>query len=471
MDMSHEMQQQMAMRISPRLIQANHVLELSSMELQHFMNQELEENPALEMTEATHCPQCGSLMVDSTCHTCALRERQEATTPEIGLVDLTESYLDVGPGGGTHDEEFDPLSLVAAQMSLSERLFEDLVPLLSDAREQRIAEYLIGMLNDNGYLQGSTAEVAEAMGVARELVESVLVQLQSLEPVGVGARDLRECLLIQLAYLETQGRGNPLASTIVQDYFSELGEHKYGRIAQALGVPQEEVVEAAHFVREKLNPHPAQQVSDTPHSTASEIPRYMLPDIIIKRGEGGLELDVVESRRFLLQINSSYQDMWRAVQSRPAHFSDGDREHIRHYMSRAKMFMANVTQRRQTMQKIGEFLVENQEDFLLHGIRHLKPLTRAVVAQYTGMHESTVSRATAGKYVMIPSGRVIPFSDFFTPALNVKDVLKEIVEGEPDPLTDHEIMERLATRGYHIARRTVAKYRDQLGILPSPLRN
>jgi RNA polymerase sigma-54 factor len=162
--------------------------------------------------------------------------------------------------------------------------------------------------------------------------------------------------------------------------------------------------------------------------------------------------------------------MWRQVEGRPRDFSDKDREHIRHYISRAKMFMANLNQRRQTMQKIGDFLAGYQEEFLVHGIRYLKPLTRAMVAHYTGMHESTVSRATAGKWVMIPSGKVIPFSDFFTPALNVKDVIKELIESEEEPLTDQQITERLAAYGHHIARRTVAKYRDQLGILPSSLR-
>lgn len=471
MDMSNEMQQQLAQRISPRLIQANHVLELSSMELQTYLQQELQENPALDMTEAMNCPQCGSLMVDGVCHLCA--RAQNTASAEPASFDPSESYMDGGTWTvqGARDDDFDPLSLVAAQMTLSERLLADLVPALSRTTDESIAEYLIGNLDDSGFLRCSVSEVCAVLGAPRADVEEVLSRLQALEPVGIGARDLRECLLIQLTYLASQGHSNPVALAMVRDHFAELGEHKYGRIAQALGVSQEEIAEAAHFIREKLNPFPAQQAGVRPRSAPTEIPRYMLPDVIIREGQDGLEVDVVESRRFVLRISLSYQEMWHQVQSKPADFTEKDREHIRHYISRAKMFMANLNQRRQTMQKIGDFLAEHQKEFLLHGVRHLEPLTRAMVAQYTGMHESTVSRATAGKYVMIPSGKVIPFSDFFTPALNVKDVIKELVEREETPLTDQEIVERLDDQGYHIARRTVAKYRDQLGILPSSLRD
>lgn len=474
MDMTNEMQQQMQLRISPRLIAANHILELSSMELQEALQQEMEENPALEISEYTNCPQCGSPMVDAVCHVCARAENK--TGPDATSFDLSESYLDAGTyqGSSSHDrdEDFDPLSLVAAQMTLTERLLIDLAPLLNGPVQERIADYLIGNLDDNGFLQCPLSEVATALGVGLDEVAEVLTRLQSLEPVGIGARDLQECLLIQLEWLESQDSGNSVAHAIVRDHFKELGEHKYGRIAHALGITQDDVIETAHYIREHLNPFPAQQYNNNrSRSAPSDIPRYVLPDVVIRHGDdGSLEVDIVESRRFALRINPSYQSMWLEVENRPAQYSDQDRDHIRHYISRAKMFMANLNQRRQTMQKIGDFLAENQEAFLLSGVRHLKPLTRAVVAQYTGMHESTVSRATAGKWVMIPSGKVIPFSDFFTPALNVKDVIKEMIDGESEPLTDQQITEMLAEFGHHIARRTVAKYRDQLGILPSSLR-
>jgi RNA polymerase sigma-54 factor len=150
--------------------------------------------------------------------------------------------------------------------------------------------------------------------------------------------------------------------------------------------------------------------------------------------------------------------------------SEEEREHIQHYVSRAKMFIANINQRRQTMQKITSFLVDHQKDFLKQGVRHLKPLTRAMLAEQTGIHESTVSRATAAKYVMLPTGEVIPFSNFFTASLCVKDIIRDMIASEEQPLTDQEIAMRLRDFGYRVARRTVAKYRDQLDILPSSLR-
>jgi RNA polymerase sigma-54 factor len=134
------------------------------------------------------------------------------------------------------------------------------------------------------------------------------------------------------------------------------------------------------------------------------------------------------------------------------------------------MFIANINQRRQTMQKITDYLVKHQEDFIRHGVRHLKPLTRAMLAEQTGIHESTVSRATAAKFVMLPNGEVIPFSNFFTASLSVKDIIKDMIDHEDAALTDQEIANRLKEYGYNVARRTVAKYRDQLDILPSSLR-
>ena len=150
--------------------------------------------------------------------------------------------------------------------------------------------------------------------------------------------------------------------------------------------------------------------------------------------------------------------------------SDGERDHIRRYVNRSKLFISNINQRRETMRRITECLIQVQEDYIRNGVRHLRPLTRAQVAQYLGIHESTVSRATASKYVMLPSKTVIPFSDFFSASLSAKDVIKEIITKEARPITDKEIVTRLRDQGIRVARRTVTKYRNQLGILPSTFR-
>jgi RNA polymerase sigma-54 factor len=147
-----------------------------------------------------------------------------------------------------------------------------------------------------------------------------------------------------------------------------------------------------------------------------------------------------------------------------------DRNHVRHYVSQARLFISSINQRHETLLRVTNCLIQLQEDFIRNGVRQLQPLTRAQVAQYLGLHESTISRATADKYLLLPDKRVIPFSDFFTASLSIKDVLKEIVTREGRPITDNEIVSRLEEQGIRIARRTVAKYRTQLGIMPSTLR-
>ncbi len=182
------------------------------------------------------------------------------------------------------------------------------------------------------------------------------------------------------------------------------------------------------------------------------------------------DVEIVESKRFYLRLNPSYSQIYNAISSRSMTLSETERRHIQHYVARARLFMANINQRRQTLEKITRSIIELQRDFLDMGIRHLQPLTRARVAIELGMHESTVSRATAAKYCMLPTGEVIPFSNFFVANLSIKDVIKDLVEHESTPLTDQEIAKMLADRDIPVARRTVAKYRDQLNILPSTLR-
>jgi RNA polymerase sigma-54 factor len=278
-------------------------------------------------------------------------------------------------------------------------------------------------------------------------------------------------MLLQLRYLQERGFQHPLAMDLVRDHLEDLGKHKFNKIAQQLGAEVADVEEGWEFIKTQLNPHPAGGSDGVPtRSGPRPVQGYVMPDVIITEGESGLEVEVVESRRFALNVNPMYQQLLAQVNNQNAQYSAEEREHIQHYVSRAKMFIANINQRRQTMQKITDFLVEYQADFLKNGVRHLKPLTRAMLAEQTGIHESTVSRATAAKYVMVPSGEVIPFSNFFTASLSVKDIIKDMIEAEDRPLTDQEIAVRLREYGYNVARRTVAKYRDQLDILPSSLR-
>lgn len=472
MEMSQDTSQVILTRVSPRLIAANHILEMSSQTLQETISHELDENPALDMLDMVPCPTCGQPLEGNICLRCA-RKQQDESTDDTRVLDPTEQYLDNlawNTSAVTRDEEFDPLTLVAAQVTLQEKLLGDLGAMIDDD-DMAIAEYLVGSLDEDGYLRCSTYEVCTHFDIEPEKVEEIIGALQSLEPPGIGARDVRECMILQLQYLSAKGIENSLAITLVRDHLEDLGKHKFNRIAQQLGVRSDEVASAWEFIKSMLNPHPAQGNDGVPtRSGPRPAQGYVIPDVIITEGEHGLEVEVIESRRFALSINSMYQQILAQVSSNEARYSDEEKEHIQHYVSRAKMFIANINQRRQTIQKITAFLVDYQAEFLRHGVRQLKPLTRAMLAEQTGIHESTVSRATAAKYVMLPNGSVIPFSDFFTASLSVKDIIRDMINREESPLTDQEIAAKLKEFGYTVARRTVAKYRDQLDILPSSLR-
>lgn len=461
MDMIQEVAPQLAMRVSPRLVAANYILEMSSQELQEAIAAEVEENPALEMVEKPGCPVCGGPMKGSICPYCL--SQQKGPTPDSEYND--DSRYEAS-GGGSTDDEFDPLSQVAAQVTLAERLLMDLQAVLP-REDHAIAEYLIGNLDEHGYLRCSASEVAELFVTEEARVERVVAQLQSLEPVGIGTRNLRESLLIQLDYLAREGIQHPYAREIVANHLDKLAHHQYSKIASALGITTQAVAQAANFIRHRLNPYPTQGYSG---DGATGQDARLLPDVIISQRESGFEVEVVESKRYLLRVAPLYRQLAADLEEEDTNYSEEERQHIRQYLSRARLFIANIVQRRQTLHKITIFLVQAQADFLKHGVRHLRPLTRAAVAKRLGVHESTISRAMAKKYAMLPSGEIIPFSHFFTAALSTMDIIKEIVSREGRPFTDREIAQELAKQGVRIARRTVAKYREQLGMLPSPFR-
>ncbi|TME94740.1 MAG: RNA polymerase factor sigma-54 [Chloroflexi bacterium] len=356
------------------------------------------------------------------------------------------------------------------------------VRVLLPTRLHPVAEYLIGNLNDNGYLDISLEEAAKATKTSLADASEALKTIQGIEPWGIGARDTRECLLIQMEHLAEIGEEvPPHARAIVADHFRELGEHKFGDIAQALRLTREEVQAAWDYIKENLNPFPAHAFAAGPDGTSIGGRQVALrPDVIIfKNEQADFEVDVIESRRFSLRVNPVYRQLVGQLQAarsagqQALAMSDDERTHIRQYVTRAKFFIDNINQRRQTIARITEVIVECQRDFLERGVQSLRPLTRAEVGERIGMHESTVSRATAGKYVLLPGGQVIPFSMFFTASLGTKDVIKNIIDAEDRsrPYSDQEIVEKL--RGEHgiiLARRTVAKYREELQILPARLR-
>lgn len=472
----NQLSQQVPLRVaSPQLVAANHILALSSAELQALIHREVDENPAMEMEEVAVCPQCGRPLQGSRCLNCQQSQQEDTARTTLDRDDYLDDY-----GGWQHrasasdDDEFDPTTRVPAQMSLAEHLTLSLQAQWSPA-DHPIIEYLVGNLDEDGRLRCTVEEVVDLFDVSQQRVESMIRSLQAMEPVGVGARDLRECLLIQLSYLESQGVHQPFAREVISRFLTQLSEHKYGQIALALGTTTEAIHEVSEFIKRNLNPFPARGFLGNNLSAGGERTSSVLPDVIISKrlltdGTYTYDVEVVESKRYYLNLNPSYAQLYADMGNRQARLSDDERRHIQQYVSRAKLFISNINQRRQTLSKITRHIVRLQRDFLDHGVRHLQPLTRARVALELGMHESTVSRATAAKFVMLPTGEVIPFSNFFVANLGVKDLIKDLIDSEESPLTDQELADMLCKRNIPVARRTVAKYREQLGILPSTLR-
>ena len=509
METGFEYGQEMRPWVSPSLIEANYILSLSQQELQNVIEAEMAQNPALEIEERSTCPACETILEGNFCPTC--RASQDAL-PQTESLDSMDDNLEP-PASNTSlredDPEFDPMTLVASNVSVLEQIHLD-VRMTLDEDEHDLATYLIESLDERGFLTVPTKDIAEIFHVTDEQVGQVLEVIQDLAPVGVGARDLRECLLLQLDYLD---RSNitipPHTHQIISEYLAEFGAHKFGQIARTLGVTVEELEEVRDFIRGHLNPFPLQ--SDQAKSWRSPTEsRFVAPDVVIDIRDNELCVEVVDNRFFHLRTNQLYDQLAnqftrkrgkKSLKDRLAErvaeaveleteeegviqvadadaiaialTSKEDKDHVRQYTNRAKMFMSNIQQRRDTLLRISQCICELQENFLRGGVRELRPLTRALVAQQVGVHESTVSRATANKYVMLPTRKVVPFSDFFTPSLSTKDIIKEIIERESqkgEPLTDRKICDLLLQDGVRIARRTVAKYRAELGILPSTMR-
>ena len=469
---------QQQLKVTPKQIAANYILQLSSMELQDVINQELEENPALDLEEVQKCPLCGEELAGRVCPRCfgaGTRAAQGAYQQEDEPLEGQNLML-----RDDEDEEYDPIARAEAETTLAEYLTWNIRVLLPK-RVQPVAEQIIGNLSESGYLEVPLEDVAKQAGVTLADAEQALRAIQSVEPWGLGARDTRECLLIQMDHLSELGEEVPAqARLIVAEHLRALGEHKFGDIAQALRISREAVQAAWEYVKTNLNPYPAQAFAQGPTGALGGSTASLRPDVIISKDEKGeYEVEVIESRRFSLRVNPVYRQLVgqlaaaRGGNGDAPDMNDQERQHIREYVTRAKFFIDNINQRRQTMGRITQVIIECQREFLENGIQQLRPLTRAEVGERIGMHESTVSRATAGKFVLLPSGQVVAFSLFFTASLGVKDVIKQLIEAEEvaRPYSDQEIVEKL--RGGHgiiLARRTVAKYREELQILPARLR-
>jgi RNA polymerase sigma-54 factor len=333
--------------------------------------------------------------------------------------------------------------------------------------DRKAAELVIGNIDDNGFLQSTPEEMALNSGIPQEDFEKMLALIQSFYPPGVGARDLRECLLIQL---QRQEKENTLEYKIVSEHMEDLGRRRFPEISRRMGVSVEDVQKAAGNIA-RLNPRPGQVFAAAPQN-------YVLPDVIVEKVDGEYQITLNNEQIPHLRISNLYKDIIASGNTQSSEVKDYIRDKIRG----GKFLIRSIHQRQQTIFNIAQQIVSRQRDFLEDGPSHLKPMIMREVADAVGVHETTVSRAVSGKYMATPQG-VFEMKYFFTSGyqtatgeslsnISVKEAILDLVKHENGsaPLSDHEMVEILGERGIPIARRTVAKYRDELNILPSHMR-
>ncbi len=461
------------LRVSARLITASTILHLSSDELERAVTQEQMENPALDVSEKRVCLFCGSPLQGPSCTNCG---HFEQPTPGFSSGGTTQDEQHAEPQWSEYhsydiydyrsndyddEDELDPVARLSVDQTLADALLQQLDTLIAP-EDAPIAEQLVGNLNERGYLEISTQEIADYLDVPQERVEVVLRQLQALEPLGIGARDLRECLLIQLQALAEQEPPHPLAYALIDRHLDRLGKSHFLEIARELKVPEQDVRQAAQYIRGNLNPFPAHTYQ--PGTSNGATAAYTRPDIIIRRGESGFEVELIEEKRYSFHIGSGYGTQPLRLEHDPGY--EEIQRYVRHQSDRAKFFIDCIQRRWRTLKQVAELIVDYQREFLDKGVRYLRPFTRAEVATRLNLDESTVSRATANKYALLPNGRLIPLSDFFDGSLGVKDILRELIATEDTRhrLSDDELARLLSMRGIPMARRTVTKYREEMGI-------
>jgi RNA polymerase sigma-54 factor len=469
MEMKHSLHlsQKPALIMTQRLQQALKLLQVPTLELQAILKQELMQNPMLE--EVDELTENEDIAKEDSPEEEANKEAEEPA--EEDKIDWSE-YLQDGafdrayvPQTETNPEFLDkvPVTRTTLAQSLLEQLhFLDLSP-----DHLAIAEFLVGSLDDRGYLSTPLAEVAPALGRPVEECENVLKVIQALEPVGVGARDLRECLLIQL---EARDQRDSLPWRLIHDQFDNLVNRRFPEIARQLKCGVEEVQAAADVVA-TLNPRPGLEVS-------AEDPKYVVPDLLVERVDDEYVVLLNDRNVPRLRISSAYENVLKDKKAG----DKSSREYIQGKLSSARWLIQTIEQRRRTMIKVMNCIIREQREFFERGIAYLRPLTLQQVARQIDMHESTVSRVCSGKYVQTPRG-VFELKFFFSSGLETedgedvsartaKDIIRTLIEEEDkkEPLSDQRIAELLHEKGLRIARRTVAKYREQLSILPARFR-
>ncbi len=440
--------------MTPRLQQALRLLQLPTLELEQELKMEVQSNPLLEIEEEEED-------LDRL-------QSERSDEPQAGNLDNWDDVFSDGFDMQYREQEELPEEFVervpVSRQSASENLLRQLRMSVAGDELQTIGEYIIGSLDDRGFLTVGLEEIQNVFQVGEARALEALQCVQSLDPPGIAARDLPECLLLQL---KAKGMEDSLVAVIIRDYFKELMQRKYQEIARKLKLGVEDIQEAAHAIGE-LDPKPGLELS-------SEEPQYIIPDLVVEEVDGEYVIYLNDRHLPRLRIAESYKEYISSD-------SKDTKEYVQGKLNQAQWLIRTVEQRRATMVKVMAAIIEEQHEFFDKGPQALRPLTLQQVASKIGMHESTVSRVTNNKAVQTPRG-IFRLKYFFSSSLSTEDGeevsakaaknrIEEIVskENSKKPLSDQKIADILREEGLKIARRTVAKYREQLGILPARLR-
>ncbi len=466
------------MKVNPRLYQAMDLLYMPLLDLQQHLKQELENNPFLDLVELEE------ELKEEEEEEEEEEESAEEREDEIDWEEILLNGFEVGGRRAEYEEREFYRPTPASVRDLWDYLRDQLQLLRLSPRELLLGEEIIGNINREGFLTCSLEEVVEALNAyLAELeadskegdaepytlaeAERMLGMVQTFDPSGVAARDLRECLLLQL---RDRGETDSLAHRIVRDHFEELVNHRWSELSKEHGISPRDVQAAADEIA-KLDPKPGLKHAETRND-------YVTPDLVVEKVDDQYYVFHNDTSLPRLKLSRSYREVARDK----SQFTGENKAFIAKKLNSAQWMIQAIEQRRQTMLKVMNFIVDRQREFFEKGVEYLKPLTLREVAEHIDMHESTVSRVTNGKYAQTPRG-VLPLKFFFSSGLStdygedvsargIRAKIEKLVHEEDPmrPLTDQSIVDILKDEGVQIARRTVAKYRDQLGILSARMR-
>jgi RNA polymerase sigma-54 factor len=444
------LQQQQKLLMTPELRQAIAILQMSTLELNEYIQRELEENPFLEEKD----------LVDN-------EDYQEKTEADKDKMEEWLDYYNDRDNASYANKEVGEEKSFENFLHRRPSLYEHLEFQLHLASQEQddiiVGKYLIGSIDNNGYLCVDLQEVALRLNVELRKVQDVLKIIQSFHPHGVGAYNLAECLVLQLKHY---GKLTDLAQGIIEDHLNDLAKGKLNQIARIFSVSVQEVQEICDLIR-TLDPKPGLQ-----YSNINEI-KYIMPDVFVEKVEGEYIVIVNDSHFPRLMVNHLYE----SILQQPDAFPKDVRKYLEDKMGSAIWLIRSIEQRRMTLYKVARCIVDIQKGFLDRGIEYLKPLNLRQVADIIAVHESTVSRATNNKYIQIPQG-LFELKYFFSTGVesfhgnervssrSIKHKVEEIIAGEDNsrPFSDEAIAQILKKKGIRISRRTVTKYRQEMNI-------